>query len=101
MELTFHRTFDGVNILLIHLFICAYLLFSVKVTVDVCQSVGLMYHVTHQSDNVISSCGIILIIILCFFFKAQKDRILIKGGIVVNDDDMIEADVFIESGVIK
>lgn len=32
---------------------------------------------------------------------AQKDRILIKGGIVVNDDDMIEADVFIESGVIK
>lgn len=38
---------------------------------------------------------------MCFFFKAQKDRILIKGGIVVNDDDMIEADVFIESGVIK
>ena len=35
------------------------------------------------------------------FCKAQKDRILIKGGIVVNDDDMIEADVFIESGLIK
>lgn len=42
MELTFHRTFDSVIILLIHLFICAYLLFSVKVRVDVCQSVGLM-----------------------------------------------------------
>ena len=40
---TFHRTCDGVIIiLLIHLFICAYLLFSVKVRVDVCQSVGLM-----------------------------------------------------------
>ncbi|KAK2568287.1 Dihydropyrimidinase [Acropora cervicornis] len=32
---------------------------------------------------------------------AQKERILIKGGIVVNDDEMIEADVFIESGLIK
>ena len=36
-----------------------------------------------------------------FFYQAQKERILIKGGIVVNDDDMIEADVFIESRVIK
>lgn len=35
------------------------------------------------------------------FFQAQKERILIKGGIVVNDDEMIEADVFIESGLIK
>lgn len=32
---------------------------------------------------------------------AQKDRIFIKGGIVVNDDEMVEADVFIESGLIK
>lgn len=36
-----------------------------------------------------------------FVLQAQKDRIFIKGGIVVNDDEMVEADVFIESGLIK
>lgn len=32
---------------------------------------------------------------------AQKERILIKGGTVVNEDQMFEADVFVENGIIK
>ena len=36
-----------------------------------------------------------------FFSQAHKERILIKGGMVVNEDQMLEADVFIESGIIK
>ena len=44
-----------------------------------------------------SPANLLLIVVL----QAQKDRIFIKGGIVVNDDEMVEADVFIESGLIK
>lgn len=42
-----------------------------------------------------------MILLLIVVLQAQKDRIFIKGGIVVNDDEMVEADVFIESGLIK
>lgn len=57
-------------------------------------------HFSHAHVHVCvwnSPANLLLIVVL----QAQKDRIFIKGGIVVNDDEMVEADVFIESGLIK
>ena len=56
------------------------------------------FHFVHVHECVWNSPASLLLIVV---LQAQKDRIFIKGGIVVNDDEMVEADVFIESGLIK
>lgn len=36
-----------------------------------------------------------------FYFQSAQNRLLIKNGKVVNEDGMIDSDVYIEDGIIK
>lgn len=39
--------------------------------------------------------------IRCVLFQSAQNRLLIKNGKVVNDDGIIDSDVYIEDGIIR